>query len=271
MSLNGASYGAYRGFVAHAKEHGLPDVALAQLTQQVAHRGAADDAAERVERSSGSAAAPLGALAGQPAPAYGFAGACSAVPLLSGVHGAAKRLRNGRMRPVSCCLLHIGRRTPADAGAWHILTSGAQRYLARRRRRSHRCADGAASSHFLARRNMRTWPGRPAGMRHIFDEGSARATVLRFGRLSSELLAWGAADGTVRVATLADPPRVLHARPTWPLPDCFAACTGTFWGAPLHAGTACGARIAVTTWPLAIPLCPLHVCLITALCSAGLG
>ena len=50
-------------------------------------------------------------------------------------------------------------------------------------------------------------------MRHIFDEGDARATVLRFGRLSSELLAWGAADGSVRVATLADPPRVLHARP----------------------------------------------------------
>ena len=61
-------------------------------------------------------------------------------------------------------------------------------------------------------------------MRHIFDEGDARATVLRFGRLSSELLAWGAADGSVRVATLAGPPRVLHARPTLPLPAALLAC-----------------------------------------------
>ena len=69
-SLNGASYGAYRAFVLHAKEHGFPDVALAQLT-----RGAGEDAAERiVERSSGSAASSLNALATQSAHVYGFAG-----------------------------------------------------------------------------------------------------------------------------------------------------------------------------------------------------
>jgi hypothetical protein len=55
-----------------------------------------------------------------------------------------------------------------------------------------------------------------AGMKHIFDDGRARATVLRFGRLSSELLAWGAADGTVRVAMLGDAPRLLHVRPSPP-------------------------------------------------------
>ena len=68
--MNGASYGAYRAFVLHAKEHGFPDVALAQLT-----RGAGEDAAERVvERSSGSAASSLSALATQSAHVYGFAG-----------------------------------------------------------------------------------------------------------------------------------------------------------------------------------------------------
>ncbi len=54
-------------------------------------------------------------------------------------------------------------------------------------------------------------------MKHIFDDGRARATVLRFGRLSSELLAWGAADGTVCVAVLGDAPRLLHVRPP---PSC---------------------------------------------------
>ena len=83
-SLNGASYGAYRAFVAHAKEHGFPDVALTQLTQQLARRSVADDAAERVERSSGSTAASLGALAGQPVPAYGFAGALLSSRLCDG-------------------------------------------------------------------------------------------------------------------------------------------------------------------------------------------
>lgn len=117
-SLNGASYGAYRAFVAHAKEHGFPDVALARLTQQLAQRGASDSAAERVEQSSGSAAASLGGLAGQPAPAYGFAGALHSCC----VSGAGEYLRSckapcvtegrGRSAATSCGLAH-----PASAGA----------------------------------------------------------------------------------------------------------------------------------------------------------
>lgn len=50
-------------------------------------------------------------------------------------------------------------------------------------------------------------------MKHIFDDGEARGTVLRFARLSSELLAWGATDGSVRVAELGNTPRILHVRP----------------------------------------------------------
>ena len=102
-SLNGASYGAYRAFVAHAKEHGFPDVALAQLTQQLAQRGASDGAAERVEQSSGSAAASVGGLAGQSAPAYGFAGTLLSC-YMSGTGEylwscKATCIREGRKRP----------------------------------------------------------------------------------------------------------------------------------------------------------------------------
>ena len=122
-SLNGASYGAYRAFVAHAKEHGFPDIALAQLTQQLAQRGANDSAAERVEQSSGSAAASVGGLGGQPATAYGFAGALHSCY----VSGAGEYLwsckvpcvREGRGRSAaaSCGLAH-----PASPGALRVLT-----------------------------------------------------------------------------------------------------------------------------------------------------
>ena len=50
-------------------------------------------------------------------------------------------------------------------------------------------------------------------MKQIFDQGKARTTVLRFGINSSELLAWGSADGSVRIAMLAEPPRILHVCP----------------------------------------------------------
>ena len=117
-SLNGASYGAYRAFVAHAKEHGFPDVALAQLTQQLAQRGVSDSAAERVEQSSGSAAASVGGLVGQPAPAYGFAGALHSL-CMSGAgeyawSSKAPCTREGRGRSAlaSCNLTH-----PASCGA----------------------------------------------------------------------------------------------------------------------------------------------------------
>lgn len=49
-----------------------------------------------------------------------------------------------------------------------------------------------------------------AGMKHIFDQNLARTTCVRFGHASSELLAWAAIDGSVRIATLAEPPRVLQ-------------------------------------------------------------
>ncbi|KAK9805830.1 hypothetical protein WJX73_005036 [Symbiochloris irregularis] len=49
-----------------------------------------------------------------------------------------------------------------------------------------------------------------AGMKHIFDQGVARAVVVRFGCNSSDLLAWAGIDGAVHIATLTEPPKVLH-------------------------------------------------------------
>lgn len=97
-------------------------------------------------------------------------------------------------------------------------------------------------------------------MRHIFDEGDARTTVLRFGRLSSELLAWGAADGSVRVATLADPPRVLHARPTFPHPAALVLALALGRLRPLLVKLAvCIGRTAPTAW--ACSLAPSGCCM----------
>lgn len=56
------------------------------------------------------------------------------------------------------------------------------------------------------------------GMKQIFDQGTARTTCLRFGHNSSELLAWGSADGSVRIATLQEPSRIMHVMPLPRLP-----------------------------------------------------
>lgn len=49
-----------------------------------------------------------------------------------------------------------------------------------------------------------------AGMQHILQESNARVTVLKFGRLSSELLAYGAMDGVVRIAVIGQTSTVNH-------------------------------------------------------------
>ncbi|KAL2632123.1 hypothetical protein R1flu_016809 [Riccia fluitans] len=48
------------------------------------------------------------------------------------------------------------------------------------------------------------------GMHCIFDDIKASVNVLRFGHLSSELLAFGAADGSLVICSVAQPPRILH-------------------------------------------------------------
>ncbi|XP_009372995.2 WD repeat-containing protein 13 isoform X2 [Pyrus x bretschneideri] len=47
------------------------------------------------------------------------------------------------------------------------------------------------------------------GMHCIFDQCKASVTVLKFGHMSSDLLAYGASDGTLTVCTVSDPPSIL--------------------------------------------------------------
>lgn len=46
-------------------------------------------------------------------------------------------------------------------------------------------------------------------MHCIFDQCKSAVTVLKFGHMSSDLLAYGAADGTLTVCTVSEPPSVL--------------------------------------------------------------
>uniref|UniRef100_A0A2N9IZE4 Anaphase-promoting complex subunit 4 WD40 domain-containing protein n=1 Tax=Fagus sylvatica TaxID=28930 RepID=A0A2N9IZE4_FAGSY len=47
------------------------------------------------------------------------------------------------------------------------------------------------------------------GMHCIFDQCKASVTVLKFGHMSSDLLAYGASDGTLTVCTVSDPPSII--------------------------------------------------------------
>ncbi|KAF7841008.1 WD repeat-containing protein 13 [Senna tora] len=47
------------------------------------------------------------------------------------------------------------------------------------------------------------------GMHCIFDQAKASVTVLKFGHMSSDLLAYGASDGTLTVCTVSDNPSVI--------------------------------------------------------------
>lgn len=49
-----------------------------------------------------------------------------------------------------------------------------------------------------------------AGMHCIFDQSKASVTVLKFGHMSSDLLAYGASDGTLTVCSLSDPPSIIQ-------------------------------------------------------------
>lgn len=47
------------------------------------------------------------------------------------------------------------------------------------------------------------------GMHCIFDQCRAMVTILKFGHMSSDLLAYGASDGTLTVCTVSDPPSAI--------------------------------------------------------------
>ncbi|CAN7091805.1 unnamed protein product, partial [Brassica rapa subsp. narinosa] len=47
------------------------------------------------------------------------------------------------------------------------------------------------------------------GMHCIFDQCKSSVTVLKFGHMSSDLLAYGASDGTLTVCSLSQEPSVL--------------------------------------------------------------
>ncbi|KAL8096917.1 uncharacterized protein LOC141683190 [Apium graveolens] len=47
------------------------------------------------------------------------------------------------------------------------------------------------------------------GMHCIFDQCKAMVTVLKFGHMSSDLLAYGASDGTLTVCTVSEPPSII--------------------------------------------------------------
>ncbi|XP_017230428.1 uncharacterized protein LOC108205130 [Daucus carota subsp. sativus] len=47
------------------------------------------------------------------------------------------------------------------------------------------------------------------GMHFIFDQCKAMVTVVKFGHMSSDLLAYGASDGTLTVCTVSEPPSIL--------------------------------------------------------------
>lgn len=48
------------------------------------------------------------------------------------------------------------------------------------------------------------------GMHCIFDNCKASVTILKFGRANSDLLAYGAADGSLMVCQVSEPPSVLQ-------------------------------------------------------------
>lgn len=55
--------------------------------------------------------------------------------------------------------------------------------------------------------------GEPAysfvGMHCIFDQSKAMVTVLKFGHMSSDILAYGASDGTLTVCNVSEPPSII--------------------------------------------------------------
>ncbi|KAK9942668.1 hypothetical protein M0R45_008321 [Rubus argutus] len=67
----------------------------------------------------------------------------------------------------------------------------------------------STSDHDRPRRRVEQPAYSFVGMHCIFDQCRASVTVLKFGHMSSDLLAYGASDGTLTVCTVSDPPSIL--------------------------------------------------------------
>lgn len=108
---------------------------------------------------------------------------------------------------------HSGRwvTTPAPLSLmfdWDSLSSSRELRGSNQARNSY---SSSASDHERSDRSRRK-AAEPAysfvGMHCIFDQCKAAVTVLKFGNMSSDLLAYGAADGSLTVCTVSEPPTV---------------------------------------------------------------
>jgi WD40 repeat protein len=48
------------------------------------------------------------------------------------------------------------------------------------------------------------------GMHCVFDECKASVNIVKFGHMSSEVLAFGASNGLITLCSVAHPPQILH-------------------------------------------------------------
>ncbi|XP_044487861.1 WD repeat-containing protein 13 [Mangifera indica] len=75
---------------------------------------------------------------------------------------------------------------------------------------SHRTSFSSTASDNDLLRRRGPEPGYSfVGMNCIFDQCKASVTVLKFGHMSSDLLAYGASDGTLTVCTVSEPPSII--------------------------------------------------------------
>ncbi|KAJ0798203.1 putative transcription factor WD40-like family [Helianthus annuus] len=68
---------------------------------------------------------------------------------------------------------------------------------------------GANSSDFEHPRRKAELAYSFVGMHCIFDECKSMVTVIKFGHMSSDILAYGATDGTITVCTVSEPPSIM--------------------------------------------------------------
>ncbi|XP_047328631.1 WD repeat-containing protein 13 [Impatiens glandulifera] len=69
------------------------------------------------------------------------------------------------------------------------------------------CGSNASDSDLIRRKIEPAYSF--VGMQCIFDQCKSMVTVIKFGHMSSDLLAYGAADGTLTVCSVSDPPSVI--------------------------------------------------------------
>ncbi|KAI3786339.1 hypothetical protein L1987_39946 [Smallanthus sonchifolius] len=74
---------------------------------------------------------------------------------------------------------------------------------------SHAVSFGASSTDFEHPRRKAEPAYSFVGMHCIFDECKSMVTVIKFGHMSSDILAYGATDGTITVCTVSEPPSIM--------------------------------------------------------------